>query len=130
MHPKKIWANMAVSDLQRTAAFYTRLGFTPNGPNKSADLVSFLFGDDKLVIHFFIKKVFEANTQVPITDKVQTSEVMFTLSAESRADVDHWAEEVKAAGGEVLSGPEAFGDDYYGFVFADPDGHKFNVFHM
>jgi len=25
---------------------------------------------------------------------------------------------------------EAFGEGYYGFVFADPDGHKFNVFHM
>ena len=26
--------------------------------------------------------------------------------------------------------PEEFGKGYYGFVFADPNGHRFNVFYM
>ncbi|MCD6063323.1 MAG: glyoxalase, partial [Flavipsychrobacter sp.] len=43
---------------------------------------------------------------------------------------DSWAKEVEEAGGKIVSSPEAFGAGYYGFVFADPDGHKFNVFHM
>ncbi|MCH5719065.1 VOC family protein [Niabella hibiscisoli] len=55
---------------------------------------------------------------------------MFTLSADSKEEVDDWATTVEAAGGTIVSEPEAFGPGYYGFVFADPDGHKFNVFYM
>ena len=55
---------------------------------------------------------------------------MFTLAAESKLEVDKWAEEVRDAGGTVLSEPKAFGESYYGFVFADPDGHIWNVFYM
>jgi predicted lactoylglutathione lyase len=38
--------------------------------------------------------------------------------------------EVTKAGGKMLSQPEAFDEGYYGFMFADPDGHRFNVFYM
>ena len=55
MNPKKIWANVAVSDLERTNNFYIRLGFKFNG--KSKDLVSFKFGDDEFIIHFFLEEV-------------------------------------------------------------------------
>ncbi|MGV3530217.1 MAG: VOC family protein [Flavisolibacter sp.] len=128
MHPKKIWANYAVSDLERTNNFYIRLGFKFNG--KSKDLVSFKFGDDEFIIHFFLKEVLESNTKVKYSDPQQGSEIIFTLSAETRDEVNTWAEEVKNAGGKIISAPEEFGEGYYGFVFADPDGHKFNVFHM
>ena len=48
----------------------------------------------------------------------------------AKAEADDWAAEIEKAGGRLVSQPEAFGDGYYGFVFADPDGHRFNVFHM
>jgi predicted enzyme related to lactoylglutathione lyase len=41
-----------------------------------------------------------------------------------------WQDDVQNAGGTIVSPAEEFGAGYYGFVFADPDGHKFNVFHM
>jgi len=53
---------------------------------------------------------------------------MFTLSAESKEEVDNWQKEVKKAGGKIISNAEEFGNGYYGFVFTDPDEHKFNVF--
>jgi uncharacterized protein len=65
-----------------------------------------------------------------ITDSENSNEVIFTLSAESKAQVDNWAKEVKKAGGKIISKPEEFGEGYYGSVFADPDVHKFNVFYM
>lgn len=126
--PKRIWANLAVSDLERTTKFYTELGFKPNGFSK--ELTSFLVGDNNFVVHFFLKKVIETNTKVKMVDTVDASEVMFTLSAESKNQVDDWAKEVDKAGGKIISEPEEFGEGYYGFVFADPDGHKFNVFYM
>ena len=128
MHPKKIWANYAVSDLERTHNFYTQLGFKFNG--KSKDLVSFKFGDEEFIIHFFLKQVLESNTTVKFSDSIQESEIMFTLSAETKDEVNNWAREVEKAGGKMISPPEEFGEGYYGFVFADPDGHKFNVFYM
>ena len=65
-----------------------------------------------------------------MADPKQGNEVVFTLSAESKEEVDHWEKEVEKAGGTLVSRAEAFGEGYYGFVFQDPDGHKFNVFYM
>ena len=128
MNPKKIWSNLAVSDLERTTKFYTELGFKFNGNSK--ELTSFLIGEDDFVMHFFLKNVLETNTKIEIADSPNSNEVIFTLSAESKDEVNNWAKEVERAGGKIISEPEEFGKGYYGFVFADPDGHKFNVFYM
>ena len=123
-----IWSNLAVSDLERTTKFYTELGFKPNG--KSNELTSFLIGKNDFVMHFFLKDILKTIIKGEITDSQTSNEVIFTLSAESKDQVDGWAKEVENAGGKIISEPEEFGKGYYGFVFADPDGHKFNVFYM
>ncbi|MGN7722833.1 VOC family protein [Chitinophaga sp. 22620] len=128
MKPKKIWSNLAVSDLARTTKFYTELGFKPNGSNK--ELTSFVVGKDEFVIHFFLKDILKTAIKGEIADSQHANEVIFTLSAESKSQVDDWAKEVENAGGKNISSPEEFGEGYYGFVFADPDGHRFNVFYM
>ncbi|WP_300599850.1 VOC family protein [Niabella sp.] len=129
MNPEMIWANLAVNDLDRTTKFYTQLGFKPNGaPNN--ELTSFLVGAHSFVIHFFLKEVLRPAIKGEIADAQTANEIIFTLSAKSRDQVDNWAKEVETAGGKIVSPPEIFGNDYYGFVFADPDGHKFNVFYM
>lgn len=129
MKPKMIWANLAVADLERTQKFYEAIGCTPNNPHTSNELVSFFFGENNFVIHFFLKNILETNVKGVSFGNSQTSnEIIFTVSAENNDQVDQWAEEVKKAGGTIVSEPESFGNNYYGFVFADPDGHKFNVF--
>lgn len=128
MNPKMIWSNLAVSDLERTTKFYTELGFKPNG--KSNELTSFLIGKNDFVMHFFLKDILKTSIKGEITDSQISNEVIYTLSAESKDQVDDWAKEVESAGGKIISEPEEFGKEYYGFVFADPDGHKFNVFYM
>ncbi len=52
MKPKSIWSNLGVESVEGTKDFYLSLGFQLNG-NPTEDLVSFLFGDDDFVIHFF-----------------------------------------------------------------------------
>ena len=128
MKPKRIWANFGVSDLERTTKFYTDLGFKSNGA--SNDLTSFFVSEDNFIIHFFLKEVLKTNISLDLVDPEKENEIIFTLSAETKEDVDIWAKEVEPAGGKLISKPEAFGEGYYGFVFADPDGHKFNVFYM
>jgi predicted lactoylglutathione lyase len=127
MKAKKIWANFSVQDAKRTNQFYTQLGFTPN---KLSDpkLASFLFGDDDFVIHFF-----EQGSQIDeyLTSGLKTnSEIIFTLSAETEAEVKEFAEKVKNAGGNILQKVRRDENNYYGFAFADPDDHKFNVLLM
>lgn len=128
MKTKRIWANFSVQDLERTTNFYKQLGFKENGA--SDQLTSFFFGDDNFIIHFFLKDILEPAIKGQIIDTKTGNEIIFTLSADSKEDVDNWEKEVLQAGGTIVSKPEAFGEGYYGFVFADPDGHKFNVFHM
>ena len=128
MNTKKIWANLGIADLERTTRFYTEIGFNFNG--KAKDLTSFTFGDDKFVINFFLNDVLKTAIKGELADLQNGNEIIFTLGAESKQEVDDWEETVRKAGGNIVSQPEEFGEGYYGFVFADPDGHKYNVFFM
>lgn len=128
MKTRKIWANLAVSDLDQTTQFYSRIGFKPNGSSK--ELTSFKVGDDDFVINFFIKEKLKPAIKGELADLQKGNEIIFTLGAESKNEVDNWEKEVSGAGANIISGPEEFGEGYYGFVFTDPDGHRFNVFYM
>ncbi|MBW7676972.1 VOC family protein [Chryseobacterium chendengshani] len=128
MKSKMIWANFAVENLDRTTEFYTNLGFRSNG--RSNELTSFFFSDTNFVIHFFLKDILEKNINVLFSKNENLNEIIFTLSAGTKEEIDKWAENVKNEGGKIESEPKEFGDNYYGFTFSDPDGHKFNVFMM
>lgn len=130
MHPKQIWANFAVNNIAKTIHFYTSLGFKQNSRHISNDLACFFFGENNFVINFFLKDSLQKNFKGEITDSQKSNEILFTISAENKTEVDHWANEVEKAGGKLISHPEEFGPGYYGFIFADPDGHRFNVFYM
>lgn len=125
MVAKKIWANFSVKDAKRTNEFYSQLGFTPNKINNYPKLASFLFGDDGFVIHFF-EQGSQIDEYLPPGSK-NTNEIIFTLSAETEAEVKTFAEKVKNAGGTILREARRDENNYYGFAFADPDGHRFNV---
>ncbi len=117
-----------MDNLERTTKFYTELGFKPNGASK--ELTSFFVGEDDFIIHFFLKNILKSSIKGEIADLKYGNEIIFTLSAETKEEVDNWEKEVKKAGGKIISSAEEFGKGYYGFVFSDLDGHKFNVFFM
>nr|WP_294946704.1 VOC family protein [uncultured Mucilaginibacter sp.] len=125
---QKIWANFSVKDVKATNEFYTQLGFTPNGQNNYPQLASFLFGENDFVIHFFEQGTTIDEFLPP--GPTNNSEIIFTLSAETEEEVNEFAEKVKNAGGQILKPVKRDEANYYGFAFADPDGHKFNVLLM
>jgi predicted lactoylglutathione lyase len=129
MKTKKIWANLAVSDIKRTTKFYLELGFQPYA-HPTTEITSFIVGKDNFVVQFFSPDKLRTGIKGELADLTKGNEIIFTLSAENREEVDNWAKEVQQAGGTIISKPEEFGEGYYGFVFADPDGHRFNVFLM
>ena len=127
MKAKQIWGNLSVKDAKRTRQFYTQLGFTPNKLNNDPKLASFVFGKNDFVIHFF-----EQGSRIDeyLPPGSNTSEIIFTLSAETEAEVNEFADKVKEAGGNIFQKVRRDENNYYGFAFADPDGHKFNVLLM
>lgn len=131
MKPKKIWANLGVKDVEQTRKFYSALGFKRNGGYENGKkLTSFFIGNDDFVVHFFANEALKKAIKGELSDLKQGNEIMFTLSAENKDEVNAWAEEVRNAGGQLFSEPAEFGEGYYGFGFSDPDGHKWNVFYM
>ncbi|MCZ4243762.1 VOC family protein [Pedobacter punctiformis] len=122
----QIWANLGVKNLERTEEFYTKLGFKKTPGQKSDELTSFLFGDDDFVIHFFKDENLKKAMKSDLSDLSKGNEVIFSISAETEAEVNDWAVKVKDAGGNVFSPPEGF-QGMYGCAFTDPDGHKFNI---
>ncbi|WP_264550972.1 VOC family protein [Flavobacterium sp. N2038] len=124
MKTKMIWGNLVTHDLQQTIQFYTNLGFKQNG-QETAELVSFIFAENNFIINFFVAKRFENALRGKLSNSRTENEIIFSLSAESREDVDSWYEKVKQIGGTIFSEPENY-EVGYTFGFADPDGHKFN----
>lgn len=125
---QKIWANFSVKNAAITHQFYTQLGFINNQFNKELKLASFFFGEDNFVIHFF-----EEGSQIDeflAPGPKAASEIIFTLSAETEAEVNELASRVISAGGNILKAVRRDEAGYYGFAFADPDGHKFNMLLM
>ena len=128
MKARKIWANVSVKNARLTNEFYTQLGFRANKPNSDPKLASFFFGDNEFVIHFF-----EQNSQIDeylTSDSKDANEIIFTLSAETEQEVKEWENKVRTAGGNIVHELGRDKTGHYGFAFADPDGHKFNVLLM
>ena len=132
MKTKQIWANLGIENIDRTRTFYESLGFQLNG-SPSEDLVSFFFGPDNFVIHFFKKEKLESSLEGKSTDSCDGNEVMFSMAVESKEEYDNYVTDIKKEGGTILFDSNKDRKEYYdnnGFhvcVFVDPDGHKFNL---
>lgn len=121
-----IWANLSSANLEVTHKFYTQLGFEFNDKHSSEEILSFLFGKDNFIINFFKKSRLKIDVNGAIGNWENQSEVLFSLSAASREEVDEWREKILEAGGAIFSEPQNYLEGYT-FCFSDPDGHKFNV---
>lgn len=127
MNTSMIWGNLAVQDIKRTKSFYEQLGFQSNGYDEVKSLASFKFGENQFVINFFKFDRLESSMNGKVSSTKDGNEVIFSLAAKSTAEVDQWANLVASSGGEVNMGPKVDENGFYVCVFADPDGHKFNI---
>jgi predicted lactoylglutathione lyase len=128
---KELWINLPVKDITKSRAFFTQIGFSFNpGPGNSDHSAAMVVGSKNMVVMLFSENVFKGFTRSEITDAKQSSEVLFSIDAESREEVDELAGKVKKAGGTVYAEPAESQGWMYGCAFADPDGHRWNVLHM
>lgn len=128
---KELWINLPVKDVNKSREFFTTLGFTLNPHyGNSAESASFLVGSKNIVLMLFAEAAFKNFTQHAIADTKQGTEVLLSIDAESRTEVDELAQQAARAGGVVFSAPAEHQGWMYGCGFADLDGHRWNVLYM
>lgn len=126
-----IWLNLPVKDLPNSVKFFTEIGLTRNpGPGNSEISASFTIGEKKVVLMLFSQEVFSGFTNHALADTAKGTEVLFSLGAASRDEVNDMANRAKAAGGTLFAEPRESNGFMYGCGFCDPDGHRWNVLFM
>jgi catechol 2,3-dioxygenase-like lactoylglutathione lyase family enzyme len=115
---------LGVGDLERARSFYAALGWA-TGAEPGADVVFFQCGG--MVFALWDRAALAADSGV--TDGGGWGGVTLAHNVRSPAEVDAVIEEARAAGGHIVREPgETFWGGYSG-VFADPDGHPWEVAH-
>ena len=127
---KEIWINLPVRDVNRSKEFFSRIGFLPNEKHAYGEMACFTVGEKNMTVLFFAEEAFKGFTKSEISDAVAGAEVLISYDAESREEVDETARKVFEAGGRIFAEPAEIQGWMYGFAFADPDGHRWNMVYM
>jgi len=128
---KQIWINLPVKDLNESKEFFTQLGFSVNrGPGNTDENASLVIGDKNVVVMLFPEPTFKKFTGSDIANTTQGTEVLITIGAESKEEVDEMVKKVVKAGGTIHDKPDDNQGWLYGAGFADLDGHRWNVLYM
>ena len=126
--PHKLFVNIPVSDLQRSITFFEALGFNFNKQFTDASATCMLVGEDAYFM-LLTRDRFMGFSKRPISDTQREDSALFSLSVNSRDEVDNMVYRAAAAGGISVGDPEDHGF-MYEWSFRDPDGHGFGVFWM
>ncbi|MCJ8008309.1 VOC family protein [Lederbergia wuyishanensis] len=125
---KQFWINLPVNDVAKSKEFFTKLGFTCS--TKHGGFAELTIGDNNVQVMLFPESTFMNFTSNEIIDTKKSTEVLFSIDAESREEVDNMAKTAEDAGGTIFGKPGESQGWMYGCVFADLDGHRWNVLYM
>lgn len=124
--PQEIWINLPVKDVEKSTAFFNEIGFQAN--NVGNERAKLSIGQTTILL--FPDAALEKFAGARIADTSQTAEVLFSLGANSREEVDELIRKVELAGGTVFGRPSESDGWMYGAGFADLDGHRWNLLYM
>jgi predicted lactoylglutathione lyase len=127
---KQIWLNLPVKNVEKSKAFFTEIGFSFNEKHDTASYTCMVVGENNFAVMLFEEKQFESCILNKIADTTLGSEVLISIDAQSREEVDEFAKKVQEAGGNVFAKPAENEGWMYGCGFADLDGHRWNVLYM
>jgi uncharacterized protein len=125
---RMIFPNIAVKDLDRSVRFFEELGFSFD-PRFTDENAAAMIVNEHAVVMLLKEGFFETFTRKELVDPAKQVESIIALSAESRADVDAFADKALEIGGSPANEPVEMGF-MYGRSFHDPDGHHWEVFWM
>ncbi len=125
---KTYFVNLPVKDLGKTIAFFSHLGFKFN-PKFSDENATCMIVSDDFSVMLLVEKFFKSFTPKEICDTHKYSEVLMTLSTESRKEVDEFIIKAIEAGGTIYGETQDYGWMYMRY-FQDLDGHLWEVGYM
>ncbi|WP_066551968.1 VOC family protein [Croceicoccus bisphenolivorans] len=118
---RKIFINLPVTDLPRSKAFYTALGFV-NEPKFTDDTAAAMQWSDHIVIMLLTHDKWRQFTDRPFAAEGASS-LRLCINLPSRGEVEEMNRKASANNGMADADPPTD----YGFMmsraFADPDGH-------
>jgi predicted lactoylglutathione lyase len=123
-----IFVNLATNNLERSKKFFTDIGWTINQQFTDETAASVMIGSNIYAMILTEEKMSEF-TDKRLIDPHVDSEVITSLSVDSRDEVDRMLDMVLAAGGTEPREPTEF-DFMYGRSFEDPDGHHWEFIWM
>jgi predicted lactoylglutathione lyase len=128
-HPgRMLFVNLPVADLERSKAFFARLGFSYNPMFTDETAACMLVGEQAFVM-LLSYETFAQYAHLPIGDPTTQTLALYCFSVSSRDEVDTVAASALAAGASEADGAEDHGF-MYSRSFFDLDGHPWQVMWM
>lgn len=120
-----IFVNLPVSDVERSLTFFKHIGFEFN-PQFTNELAGCMIIGPNMYAMLLSHGHFSNFITKPIADAHAATEVLVALMTDSREEVDRIVDKAIEAGGIQYAEPADHGFMYQR-VFADPDGHQWEV---
>jgi predicted lactoylglutathione lyase len=117
-----MFVNLPATDLDRSKAFYSAIGFTINPAMSDHNAACFVVEEDHSYVMILTREYFQTFTDLPIGDPALNPSVSTAIFLDNREAVDKAVTDGVAAGGTE---PHPASD--YGFMYQrqlnDPDGN-------
>ena len=123
---KSIYVGLPVTNLAASTRFYEALGFKKNA-QFSDDTTSTMIWSDTITFQLQTHDKFKGWVSKEVADARATSEVLLTLSQDTRDDVDAIVKAATEAGGKAGTRAPIDMGWLYNRSFEDPDGHMFEA---
>ncbi|KMQ64735.1 extradiol dioxygenase [Chryseobacterium angstadtii] len=125
MKANQIYVNLPVKDVQRTKAFWTKLGFEINEQFSDEKATCVVVKEESIYIMFLTEEYFQTFSERPVP-KGDTTQVLVALGLDSREEVDQVVNAALENGASQHEDPQDYGWMYQN-SFWDLDGHGWNI---
>jgi predicted lactoylglutathione lyase len=124
----KIFVNLPVKDLSKSMEFFKKFGFTFN-PQFTDETAACMVISDDIYAMLLTHAKFKEFTPKAICDATKSTEVLVSLSRESREQVNDLVGKAVAAGGTTYAESKDYGFMYQ-HGFQDLDGHIWEFIYL
>lgn len=123
----QLFLNLPVTDLDKSIAFFTKLGYTFN-PQFTDEKATCMIISDTIFVMLLTKPFFQTFTNKRIIDAHTEVECSICLSTESKDAVNEMV--ATEAAGAIIPNPATDYVFMYQHSFADLDGHHWEIMWM
>ena len=124
----QIFVNLPVKDLDKSVEFFTKLGYSFN-PQFTNEDATMMIVEENISVMLLVEKFFRTFTSKETSDATKSTEVIVSLSADSREKVDEMVNKAIDAGAATPIKPLDM-EGMYGRSFEDLDGHHWEYMYM